>query len=217
MAIKDTTKRTKHFTNATAIWLRQAKLFGLFAAGLIAFASILAWRLEYWVQLTATVLQLAGLSVSAYGLDKTRRDFKKPSISVLARNWLAARPRWRPKPNTFSLSFNLTSRVRDVAPVRKWLPVPPTITVEERVAELTQNMERFASDVYPALKKLFDLGYRNEDGIESESATREAVQKHLDKKLDEAMTDGLLVSFVGLSWTALGVLLDVLTPHVFGI
>lgn len=216
MSVKDTTKRSKHFANATANWLRQAKLFGLFAAGLIAFASILVWRLDHWAQLTATVLQLAGLSVSAYGLDKTRRDFKKPSISVLARDWLAARPRWRPKPSTFSLGFNLRSRTRGVAPVRKWLPVSPTIAVEERVAELTQNMERFANDVYPALKTLFVLGYRNEDGIESESATREAVQKQLDKKLDEAMTDGLLVSFVGLSWTALGMLLGVLAPHVLG-
>nr|ART38033.1 F101 [uncultured bacterium] len=81
---------------------------------------------------------------------------------------------------------------------------------------MTQNMERFASDVYPALKTLFDLGYGNEDDIESESAARETVQKQLDKKLDEGMTDGLLVSFVGLSWTALGILLDVLAPHVLG-
>lgn len=213
---KDTVKRGRQFVDATAKWLWHAKLFYLFAVGLVAFAIVSVWRLEHWAPLTAAVLQLAGLSVSAYGLDKTRRDFEKPSIPALARDWLAARPRWRPKPNTFSPSLNVTSRTRDVAPVRKWLPVPPTIAVEERVTELTRNMERFARDVYPALKTLFDLGYGNEDGIESESAAREAVQKQLDKRLDKAMTDGLLVSFVGLSWTALGILLDVLAPHVLG-
>ena len=216
MSIKDTAKRGKRFIVATATWIRQAKLFFLFAIGPIAFCSVLVWRLENWVQLTAAGLQLIGLSVSAYGLDKTRRDFEKPSIPALARDWLAAWPRWRPKPDTFSLSLNLRSRTRGVAPVRKWLPISPTISVEERVAELTRNMEHFASDVYPALKTLLDLGHGNEDGIESESAAREATQKQLDKKLEEAMTDGLLVSFVGLSWTALGILLDVLAPHVLG-
>lgn len=214
MSIKDTTKRGKQLVDAAAIWLWHAKLFYLFAVGLIAFAIVLVWRLEHWTPLTASVLQLAGLSVSAYGLDKTRRAFKKPSIPALARDWFAARPRWPPKPNIVSLSLNLRSRTRGVAPVRKWSPASPTIAVEERVAELTQNMERFASDIYPALKTLFDLGYGNEDSIESESARRETIQKQLDKKLDEAMTDGLLVSFVGLSWTALGILLDVLVPNI---
>ncbi len=196
------------------VWLWQARLLWLFAAGLAVFAIVFISGQEGWTELTAFGLQFAGLSVSVYGLDKTRRDFRKPSIAALAGDWWAKRPRWRPRSDTISLSLLLTSDTRGVPPISNLMPVPTDGPLEERVAALTQNMEQISRDVYPALKTLFELSDGNQDGIASERTTRETAQKQLDKKLDLAMTDGLLISLVGLSWTALGIFLDTFGPQM---
>jgi predicted RNase H-like nuclease len=77
---------------------------------------------------------------------------------------------------------------------------------------LTENLERLAQDVYPALKTLHDLAYENKDALHEERTDRETAQEQADRRLDEAMTDGLLIALVGLLWTALAILLDFLGP-----
>lgn len=214
MSIKDIAQRGYTFQRAARVWLWQARLFWLFAAGLAAFATVVISGREEWAKLTAFGLQFAGLAISVYGLDKTRRDFKKPSIAARAYDLWAKRPQWRPKPDIYRLGVDLRQKVRSHAPVDNLMSAPPDGSVEEQLAVLTQNIERIKNDIYPALEQLFALAYGNEDGLESEANSRETTRKHLEEKLDLAMTDGLLISLVGLSWTALGILLDTFGPQL---
>lgn len=50
-------------------------------------------RTEQSVRIAGLALELLGLGIALWGLEKTRKDFGRPSVVALLKKWWAARPK----------------------------------------------------------------------------------------------------------------------------
>lgn len=179
----------------------------------VAFVVCLLGKTETPVRVSGWLLELLGLGSTGWGLNKTRKDFDLPALYTLIQRWWEVRPRRRRKHAVATSSSGLSvggSRVRGYG----WTTINPDAPMEQRLAALVENVERLRRDLNDAQTGLETLSSRVTDGLQREAKARSSLAEELRTKQKSVLTDGLLISLVGLVWVGIGLTLSTMSQEI---
>lgn len=179
----------------------------------IALVACLLCKSETLVRVSGWSLELLGLGSTGWGLNKTRKDFKLPTLYTLIQRWWEVRPRWRRKHAVATASGGLSSgsaRVRGYGSTT----INPDAPMEQRLAALVENVERLRRDLNDAQTDLETLSDRVTDGLQREAMARSSLAEELRTEQKSVLTDGLLISLVGLLWVGIGLTLSTMSQEI---
>jgi len=86
--------------------------------------------------------------------------------------------------------------------------------MEQRLAALVENVERLRRDLNEAQTGLDTLSDRVTDGLQREARARSSLAEELRTNLKSVLTDGLLISLVGLVWVGIGLTLSTMSEAI---
>jgi hypothetical protein len=169
---------------------------------------------EVVVRVSGVMLELLGVGITAFGLETTRKNFGKPALLTLVKRWWALRPKW-PQPRVAYVSSSTaggaaTGSVR----VWAWTTINPRDPIETQIAALNENAERMRRDLIAIDAKQTQLGNRVDQRFQEVFQAHAQTESSLRQKLESALTDGLMISFIGLIWVVLGVLVATMSPEI---
>jgi hypothetical protein len=129
------------------------------------------------------------------------------------RAWLSRFPRWHGQvvmaAGAASIGFTGLSARGEV-----WTNVNPNAPLEDRVRALTSNVDRL-HDTLIAVQQDLDARHREQaDALTKEEKERARRDQEIMARLESAETGGLALSFVGLVWVFLGIVLSSLSPEI---
>ncbi|MFZ5492917.1 MAG: hypothetical protein ACOY6E_10540 [Pseudomonadota bacterium] len=169
-------------------------------------------RTEQPVRITGLALELLGLGTALWGLNKTRKDFGRPSLMTLCRAWWAARPHGEVR--AVSVSDVLTPSLSESIRIERWTTVDPAAPLDQQFAAMCKNAETLRHDLSRLTVDHDALSRRTNAALEREAAARSELGHRLRGDLERTMADGLLVSLIGLGWILLGTLLTTLSGEI---
>jgi hypothetical protein len=158
-------------------------------------------------------LQWLGIGTVAYGVRKTRQLFGLPSIWSLFRAWLSRIPPWRGRVIAVTGTGDL-NLAGGIARMEVWTNVDPSAAVEKQIEAVTKNVDRLRNRLNQLQDEL-DKGLReHSEALRREETARAKDDEHLRQRLHAAETGGLHITFTGVVWLLLGVLLATLPQEV---
>lgn len=192
---------------AYLLWLLvRPKLFWVGILPLVvATGAIWICKTEQSARISGLALELLGIGTALWGLERTRKDFNRPSLLTLFRAWWASRPRHRKHivSATGSSAVGASTSARGIA----WTTIDPNAPLERQFAALCENVGRLRRDVTDLSSQHETLSRRVTDSLNAESAARSNLEQMLRGNLERAMADGLLLSLIGLVWVFMGTIL----------
>lgn len=196
-------------------WLAEPDLVWM-ALLVVVLAVLIAFRpgvSEIHVRLTGLVLQLLGLSTVVYGIRETRKLFGRPSFRQLLREWLSRFPRWRRDAFIYAGTGAMTL-TGGSATARGWHKVDPTAPIETQLDALTRNVEQMNERLIQMQKDGDSELRKHSESLRQERQFREDGDARLHKRLEAAETGGLHISFIGVIWIFLGLILSTVSPEI---
>jgi hypothetical protein len=98
-----------------------------------------------------------------------------------------------------------------------WTNVDPSAPLEKQIEAVTKNLDRLRNRLNQ-LHDEMDKGLReHSEALRQEEATRAKDDEHLRQRLHAAETGGLHITFAGVVWLLLGVLLATLPQELAGL
>jgi hypothetical protein len=190
-------------------WLSPSRLFWLWLSVLLVawyaplpFSSDLGTRIRY----AGLILQLAGIGAVAYGIKKTRDQFRKPSWEQSLVNGLRDLPAvFRTRRNYLKsgapqAGSSRVSAEGSAKPVR-------TKGASPRVAALEAELLAVSERVMQTQRQLDEEARVRDNDDKWERAARGEADARLWKALEEFSVGGLDLSAVGLWWLLVGLVL----------
>jgi hypothetical protein len=207
--------RLRSWSTALLSWLAEAHLLWL-ALGVVALALVASLHrgtTDLQIRSDGLVLQLLGIGTVAHGIHETRKFFGRPGILSLLRDWLSRFPRWRRQVivGTGTGSLGLASLH---ARAHVWTPMDPLAPVDAQVKALIQNVERLNQSLIQVQQEMDAALGRVTAALGEERTTRSKDVAELQKRLEIAETGGLHITFVGVIWLVVGVVLTTLSPEI---
>ena len=95
-----------------------------------------------------------------------------------------------------------------------WTNVDPTAPVEKRIEGLTRNLDRLRERVTQLQAEMDKQRLQHSEALHQEQQARAKGDEHLRTRLEAAETGGLHITFVGVIWLFLGVLLATLAQEI---
>jgi len=196
-------------------WFAEARLLWL-ALAVVAIALVVSLRpgaTDLHIRTAGLILQLLGIGTVAHGVQETRKFFGHPSLLTLLHHWLVRFPRWRRNVivGTGSSSIGLTGFA---ARAYVWTPMNLSAPTEAQLKALTSNVERLKESLIQ-LQNEMDRELKNiAAALGEERASRSKDVADLQRRLELAETGGLHITFVGVIWLFVGVLLATLAPEI---
>jgi hypothetical protein len=205
------------FARARAAWtvLREGAPGFTFVLGL-GFSALVGWLLgsdlKTAVRYGGTVLQICGLLLVAYGLDRTRATFGRPTLTSRVRGWMArVLTSGRPKNvvlNSGSGEIKLSGAL--VLAHGRALGA----SIERRVEMLEQDVEQLRKQSQESTARLkrdvdalrADLAFETQKRIESDTRV-----EHL---VSEIGVGGLHLEWIGLIWLMLATMCTALPEEL---
>jgi hypothetical protein len=219
-AIQAVSTNLSRFVRRAAVWLfvepRKGWALPLVPIGVWAAMYMLAPTWEQRVRLSGMLLQLAGLAVVAFGLHKTRRAFKLPTVSEWTRQWWKDRPRWTIPPATLEAHSALHGRSATHVDLRGQA-ASLGAGFEERIKILegrADMLEEWVGQERDARKAEARERLRAMDTERSERAGADAELKRL---MSEAVASGIRLEMLGVVWLVVGVILASAPCEVAGL
>lgn len=208
-------RRAWAWLKALYSWLAEARLVWL-ALLLVAPAVIVSLRegaSEWEIRIAGLVLQLFGLGTVAHGVHKTRKLFGRPSTMASLRGWATRFPRWRR--SVVLAAGTAVVQARAYAPrIWVWSSVEPGAPIEAQIKALSQNVEHLKVHMNQT-EDAIDAGLRKQsDALGREEQARANSDSALQQRLELAQTGGLEITFVGVIWLAVGVILATIAPDI---
>jgi hypothetical protein len=189
-------------------WLFSPRLAWLAAAATAAllYLAFRAGATNLHMRLAGMVFQWLGVGTVAYGVRQTRKMFRQPSLSSHLGKWLSQFPRWHRDlilgPGGVQVGVQVGSARLDV-----WMDVTESDAPDRKVQALLHNVQRLRERTANLQSDLDKVRHQQTEAMASEERTRRDSDADLEAQLRKAQTGGLHITFVGLIWLFLGVLL----------
>ena len=198
-------------------WLAEPRLVWI-TLFVIILAFVVALRpgaSDFQIRVTGLVLQWLGIGTVAHGVHQTRQLFGLPSIMTSIRRWLSHFPRWRGRviAMTGTGSLGLSG---GTARLEVWSTVDPAAPVDARIQALTSNVDRLKDRISQLHNEMDTRLREHSEALRQEQGVRAKDDEHLRTRLEAAETGGLQITFAGVIWLFLGVLLATLSPEISG-
>jgi hypothetical protein len=179
------------------------------ALGIPLAAFALCWLLptpnELSVRLAGFLVTLAGVGLVIHDIHQRRRDAKRPSVWLRAREWLVRFPTFfrRPAPIVGHLGVALDG-ITFAGSGHVWTKAPEGATVEQRVNVLEQNVLRVDERV-----SVFERTVRGDlttltQRIAQTEAKATAIQVDVAAKLTQLSAGSLDAEAIGVAWVVIG-------------
>lgn len=175
--------------------------------GVAAIASLLPGMPEDRIRYCGLALQLLGVATVVALLQDKRRTFNRQGLFEQFTQWFVARPRFRPKGQTISLSGVAASSATGSATLSVWRHAAPSAPVEDRVAALEGNIEALKRDIESTTKRTVDSASRLTEELNCERQARVATDSAIRSQLEKFAAGGLHIEAAGLAWLILGIVL----------
>ena len=173
--------------------------------GVAAISSLLPGTPEDRIRFCGLALQLLGVATVVALLQDKRRTFNRESLFEQLTQWLAARPRFRPKWHTISLSCVSTSSATGSANLSVWRRAAPSAPVEDRVSALEGNIETLKQDIESATERAVQSAGRLATELNTERQARDATDAAIRSQIEKFAAGGLHIEAAGLFWLILGI------------
>jgi hypothetical protein len=95
-----------------------------------------------------------------------------------------------------------------------WSNVDPAAPVEAQLNALKKNVERLHERLIQMQDEMDRDLHRHSEALRQEQEVRGQGDKHLHLRLEAAETGGLHITFIGLLWLLLGVLLATIPGEI---
>jgi len=95
-----------------------------------------------------------------------------------------------------------------------WTKVDPSAPLDVQLNALRQNVERLNERVTQVQNEVDAELHKHSEALRQEQQIRAKDNKDLQSRLEAAETGGLYISFIGLLWLLLGVLLTTVSPEI---
>ena len=200
-------------------WLTEPPLTSIWACGLgLLAAFLIAWIAPgdpgLRVRIAAFVLQGLGIFSVAWQVRKTREFFGHDGLVQQLLLWFARRPTGKSAASGTMVSAGLAGmemkahagRVRAVSG-----------GIEDRVAAIEADVVRIDGRVDGTLHQLDKETKAREAALKHEQEQREASDKAIAKRFEDAATGGLNFAVVGVVWLIVGVFLGTFPDSIVGL
>lgn len=197
----------KWFLGPHLFWLCILVIFNALLFGFYTFRS------EVAVRSAGLGLELLGLFVALAGIIETRTFFGLPSLPALFRRWLSERPRWRRNivMGAAAGAYGLSgASARGYA----WSPVRPEDSLDKKVETLIHNVDRLKDDLQNTHKEIDELSRKHAEALKGEAEAREKAATDIKTQLKAALTNGLLLSLIGLVWLFVGIIMSTMSVEL---
>ena len=179
--------------------------------GVVVGVAALSWQLpgtpEDRVRYCGLALQLLGVATVVALLQDKRRTFSRQSLVEQFTQWLAVRPRFRPKAQTISMSGASSSSAIGSATLSIWRHAAQSAPVEDRVTALEGNIETLKQDIESATKRAVESAGRLATELNAERQAREATDSAIRSQIEKFAAGGLHIEATGLVWLIFGIVL----------
>jgi hypothetical protein len=197
-----------------AQWLARPKQFwlALFVLVVAVFFVLRPGASERAIRLTGLGLQVLGIGTVIWGIRLTRRLFNRPTLLMLAAEWLRQFPQYKPKVVMAAGAGELSM----VGKARAFVMnnPPHNATVDQRVASLEANVGHINRRIDGVFNELDGLESSHKSAIEKERKERNAEDQKIAAVLETSGTGGLHISAIGAVWLIVGVTLSTAAPEI---
>ena len=152
-------------------------------------------------------LQLLGVGTVAYLLRDKRTTFNRKGFLDLLKEWVSARPQFRPKSITLQVSGAAHATSSGAGRLSIWRRAPADATLEKRLETLEANLEQLHEDHSEVTSGLRKASARLADELSAEKRTREEADRATNDKLEKFGAEGIHVEATGLVWLVAGIVL----------
>jgi hypothetical protein len=160
-----------------------------------------------------SVFQLLGIVLALWGLELTRRLFEYPSLTQLARDWMASRPR-RPRGEAITLNAGVVAVPGMNAELKVGRGLGPKLSWQERLLNIEWHLGDIRTDLANAnAKHASQVDQLRNEMIEKIRASGESVSE-VRKRLQESQTGGLWLAAIGLVFLFAGTVLCGIAPDL---
>ncbi|WP_282754747.1 hypothetical protein [Desulfuromonas thiophila] len=197
-------------------WLFDARLGFLccFVLILAFLTSFYTWPSEKSIRTTGYVLQLLGMIFAIRGVLKIREHFGQPTIKCMLSSWLSKFPKWRKHGYFEAPSVHIGVTV-GTGSIEVWAPDNPNDPVEKRLEAVLHNINSLKENQRNHFAKVLKIEKEHKKFKEDQIEKIESVKSELITELEQAHTNDILVSLVGLIWLTFGITLSTLPYEIF--
>lgn len=209
-------ERIVAWLNALFHWFFKELRLELIALSVVCIAVFIAFctgASEPKIRLTGLILQWLGLLTVVDGIQKTRKLFGCPSLLQLLREKVARFPRWR-RDAFVHVGTGAMIASCGSATAHVWSNIDPAAPIEERVNALTRNVERMNERIIHIQKENDAELRKHTESLRQEQESRKEGDDQLNMRLEAAETGGLHISFIGVIWIFLGLILSTVSPEI---
>ncbi len=196
-------------------WLAEARLAWV-ALGVVLLAltfSLWSGVTELQIRLTGLLLQLLGIGTVAHGVHQTRKLFGRPGVLDLLRKWLSRFPRWR-RQVIVGVGGSSVGISGGLVRAHIWTKIDPASPIQVQLDGLKQNVERLNERLIQTQNELDAQLGQHSEALRQEQQVRAKDDTELRQRLEVAETGGLHITFIGVVWLFLGVLLATIAPEI---
>jgi len=168
------------------------------------------FRSEVAIRSAGLGLEVLGLFVAISGIIETRAFFGLPSLQALFLRWLSERPRWR-RNIVLAAGAGASGLAEASARGYVWTPIRAEDSLERKVEVLIQNVDLLKDDLQSTHKEIDDLSRKHAEALKGEARAREQAATDIKNQLQAALTNGLLVSLIGLVWLLVGMIMSTMS------
>ena len=201
---------TSRFIVAYARWIGSfRRIWAALAVVLVAAAlsALIPAKPEDQIRYCGLALQLLGVgTVLALLTDKTVMFGRLGPLEYL-RERFAARPRFRPRSHTISLSGVASATATGSARLSTWRGSVSSATVEERLSALEGNTETLRQDLQWNAQQAQQASEKLQTELRAERLTRQSSVTAVEQRLEKLGAGGLHIEAAGLLWLILGTVL----------
>jgi hypothetical protein len=210
--------RIKSYAKEIFEWLAEARLAILCITILIYFGLFGFYKnpTEQSIRISGYILQLLGMIFAIRGLLKIRIFFGQPSLKILPVTWLRSFPNWEKPPfravmNGVSSIAGLTAHIEGVSPDN------PKATLEERFEVVLRNLNDLREIQKTHSSQIEKIILNHNSFVESQKKELQKIKAEMNVRIEEAQTNDILVSLVGLIWLTFGITMSTLSNELLAI
>ena len=183
-------------------------------AAIGAVALLLAERTEDAIRYSGLVLQLLGAATVVAVLRDKRRVFDRPSLVDHLKNWLTARPRFRPRAQVIAVGGVGSAFASGTATVTTWRGCAADAPVEERVAVLESNVATLRKELWADRKRTREDATKVTTALDQEVRSREAADTAIRQRVEAFGAGGFHIEATGLFWLIVGIVLGTIPAEI---
>ncbi len=206
------------YSKEIIIWLLEARLTFLCLLVLILtfITSFYSWPSAQTIKVSGYVLQLLGMVFAIRGLLKIREHFGKPTLRCVLSAWLRKFPKWQKSGYFEPVSINFGVAVKS-GTLGVWANDKPDEEIEKRLNTIWQNLNSLRDNQRNQLDQISNIIKEHKEFKEEQIEKIKVVKSEINTELEEAHTNDILVSLVGLIWLTFGITLSTLPEEIFNL